>query len=55
MPANITDPQRRVKTGFTQRTLQPRVVKRRPLGYSRMTRPRGELKRELLANGWGVT
>ena len=35
--------------------VQPRVVKRRPLGYSRMTRPRGELKRELLANGWGVT
>lgn len=28
--------------------VQPRVVKRRPLGYSRMTRPRAELKRELL-------
>ncbi|MBN2448294.1 MAG: transposase, partial [Phycisphaerae bacterium] len=27
---------------------QPRVVKRRPLGYSRMTRPRAELKRELM-------
>jgi len=29
---------------------QPRVVKRRPLEYSRMTRPRAELKRELLRN-----
>jgi hypothetical protein len=29
---------------------QPRVVKRRPLGYSRMTRPRAELKRELMKN-----
>ena len=29
---------------------QPRVVKRRPLEYSRMTRPRHELKRELLQN-----
>ncbi len=35
--------------------VQPRIVKRRPLGYSRMTRPREELKRELLENGWGVT
>jgi len=35
--------------------VQPRVVKRRPLGYSRMTRPRRELKRELLENGWRVT
>ena len=34
---------------------QPRVVKRRPLGYSRMTRPRGALKRELLENAWCVT
>jgi hypothetical protein len=29
---------------------QPRVVKRRPLQYSLMTRPRGELKRELMRN-----
>ena len=35
--------------------VQPRVVKRRPLGYSRMTRPRRELKQKLLENGWGVT
>ncbi|MFH1747204.1 MAG: transposase [Planctomycetota bacterium] len=28
--------------------VQPRVVKRRPLQYSRMTRPRAELKRELI-------
>lgn len=27
---------------------QPRVVKRRPLGYSRMTKPRAVLKRELM-------
>lgn len=30
--------------------VQPRVVKRRPLQYSLMTRPRGELKRELMQN-----
>lgn len=35
--------------------VQPRVVKRRPLGYSRMTRPRRELKRKLLENGLCVT
>ena len=29
---------------------QPRVVKRRPLQYSRMTRPRAVLKRELMNN-----
>lgn len=34
---------------------QPRVVKRRPLGYSRMTRPRAELKRELLRNSGRLT
>lgn len=28
--------------------VQPRVVKRRPLGYSRMTKPRAVLKRELM-------
>jgi hypothetical protein len=28
--------------------VQPRVVKRRPLQYSRMTRPRAQLKRELM-------
>ncbi len=30
---------------------QLRVVRRRPLQYSRMTRPRAELKRELLSQG----
>jgi hypothetical protein len=34
---------------------QPRVVKRRPLGYARMTRPRAELKRELLQNQHRLT
>jgi hypothetical protein len=34
---------------------QPRVVKRRPLEYSRMTRPRAELKRELLRNSKRLT
>jgi hypothetical protein len=32
---------------------QPRVVKRRPLQYARMTRPRAELKRELMKSGSG--
>jgi hypothetical protein len=35
--------------------IQPRVVKRRPLQYSRMTRPRAELKRELLRNNRRLT
>ena len=35
--------------------VQPRVVKRRPLGYSRMTRPRAELKRELMRNQHRIT
>jgi hypothetical protein len=34
---------------------QPRVVKRRPLEYSRLTRPRPELKRELLRNQHHIT
>jgi hypothetical protein len=34
---------------------QPRVVKRRPLEYSRMTRPRAKLKRELLQNQHRLT
>ncbi len=34
---------------------QPRVVKRRPLEYSRMTRPRAVLKRELLATRQRLT
>lgn len=33
--------------------VQPRVVKRRPLQYSRMTRPRAVLKRELMKSGGG--
>jgi hypothetical protein len=33
--------------------IQPRVVKRRPLGYSRMTRPRAVLKRELMKTAGG--
>jgi hypothetical protein len=35
--------------------VQPRVVKRRPLGYSRMTRPRDKLKRELMRNQHRLT
>ena len=31
--------------------IQPRMVKRRPLQYSRMTRPRAVLKRELIKTG----
>ena len=33
--------------------IQPRMVKRRPLQYSRMTRPRAVLKRELIKTGGG--
>lgn len=34
---------------------QPRMVKRRPLQYSVMTRPRAELKRQLLHGAEGLT
>jgi hypothetical protein len=33
--------------------VQPRVVKRRPLGYSRMTKPRAVLKRALMKSSGG--
>ncbi len=35
--------------------VQPRVVKRRPLQYALMTRPRAQLKRDLLRNQQRVT
>ena len=34
--------------------VEPRAVKRRPKQYDRLTRPRAELQKQLLAQGLGI-